>query len=68
LALRLAVLFYRSRMDIDLPDIRLEWHKADIRIALSRDWLNLNPLTETALAKEVKEWKSIGQKLELLTT
>ena len=68
LALRLAVLFYRSRMDINLPDIRLEWHKADIRIALSSDWLNLNPLTETALDKEVKEWKSIGQKIELLTT
>ena len=65
LALRLAVLFYRSRIDIDLPEIRVEWDKTDIRILLSRDWLNLNPLTETALEKEAKEWKNIGLKLAI---
>lgn len=63
LSLRLAVLFHRSRVDIDMPEVGLEWHDQGIEFTLSRDWLNLNPLTETALEKEVKEWKSIGLKL-----
>ena len=66
--MRLAVLFYRSRMEIDLPEIQLERDDANIQISLSRDWLNSNPLTETALEKEVKEWKNIGLKLEMFTT
>jgi exopolyphosphatase / guanosine-5'-triphosphate,3'-diphosphate pyrophosphatase len=65
LALRLAVLLYRSRMDLELPEIRLGWHGSSFKLALSDGWLGLNPLTETALENEAKEWKSIGMKLEI---
>ncbi len=63
LALRLAVLFYRSRMDFELPEIRLGWHSASFELAMSKDWLTRNPLTETALENEAKVWKSAGVKL-----
>ncbi len=63
LALRLAVLFYRSRMDFELPEIRLEWHDSSFELTLSKDWLNRNPLTETALENEAMEWKNTGLKL-----
>lgn len=65
LALRLAVLLYRSRMDLELPEIRLGWHGSSFKLAISNGWLSLNPLTETALENEAKEWKSIGMKLEI---
>ncbi len=65
LALRLAVLFYRSRMDIELPEIRLEWRDTAIAFSLGSNWLALNPLTEAALEKEAKEWKGAGIKLSI---
>ena len=63
LALRLAVLFYRSRMDFELPAIRLGWHGSSFELGMSKDWLTRNPLTEAALENEAKEWKSAGVKL-----
>jgi len=68
LALRLAVLFYRSRMDIELPELRLEWHGSGFILGLSSDWLGRNPLTETALESEAREWKSVGLKLEIISS
>ncbi len=68
LALRLAVLFYRSRMDFELPEIQLGWHGSSFELAMSQDWLTRNPLTETALENEAKEWKSVGVKLEISST
>ena len=63
LALRLAVLFYRSRMDFELPEVQLEWDGSSFELIMSRDWLARNPLTETALENEAREWKSTGIKL-----
>jgi exopolyphosphatase/guanosine-5'-triphosphate,3'-diphosphate pyrophosphatase len=65
LALRLAVLFYRSRADLDLPEIALSHRAGGFRLALDQDWLTRNPLTEAALEAEVKEWKGVGVKLVL---
>lgn len=65
LALRLAVLFYRSRMDCALPEIRLRWYGSSFELALTSNWLGRNPLTETALENEAREWKSAGMKLEI---
>lgn len=65
LVLRLAVLFYRSRTDIVIPEFQLEWLDSKIKFSLSKEWLSLNPLTETALDKEVKEWKGLGVKMEI---
>ena len=67
LALRLAVLFYRSRTGFELPEIRLGWNGAGFELALSKEWLARNPLTETALAAETKEWKSTGLRLMLVS-
>jgi exopolyphosphatase/guanosine-5'-triphosphate,3'-diphosphate pyrophosphatase len=68
LALRLAVLFYRSRMDFELPNIQLSWHGSSFELSMSRDWFTQNPLTESALENEAKEWKSVGLKLEISST
>jgi exopolyphosphatase/guanosine-5'-triphosphate,3'-diphosphate pyrophosphatase len=65
LALRLAVLFYRSRMDLELPEIRLGWQGSGFKLTVSKDWLTQNPLTETALENEAREWKGAGVKLEI---
>ncbi|BAN34238.1 Ppx/GppA phosphatase [Sulfuricella denitrificans skB26] len=68
LALRLAVLFYRSRMDFELPEIRLEWNGSSFELTMSKDWLTRNPLTEAALENEAREWKNVGVKLGISST
>lgn len=68
LALRLAVLFYRSRMDFELPKILLSWHGSSFELSMSRDWFTQNPLTESALENEAKEWKNVGLKLGISST
>ena len=65
LALRLAVLFYRSRTDFELPATRLRWNGTGFELSLSKDWLAQNPLTETALEAEAKEWKGTGLRLTI---
>lgn len=64
LALRLAVLFYRSRMELDLPrEMRLETMDNGFHLTLDKNWLAHNPLTQTALVSEAKDWKAIGKRL-----
>jgi exopolyphosphatase/guanosine-5'-triphosphate,3'-diphosphate pyrophosphatase len=60
LALRLAVLFYRSRTDTTLPYIQMKCREHDYRIRLDKTWLEQNLLTENALLSEAKEWKVLG--------
>lgn len=60
LALRLAVLFCRSRMDVILPKMQLKKNGNEYRIKLDKKWIEQNPLTENALQAEVKEWKAVG--------
>lgn len=66
LALRLAVLFYRSRLDIELPQLDLKGTASGFELQLSADWLARNPLTETALEAEAREWKATGLKLAVI--
>jgi exopolyphosphatase/guanosine-5'-triphosphate,3'-diphosphate pyrophosphatase len=63
LALRLAVLFHRSRITAALPGIALSPAGAGYQLALSAAWLDDNPLTCTALKAEVQVWKEAGVKL-----
>jgi exopolyphosphatase/guanosine-5'-triphosphate,3'-diphosphate pyrophosphatase len=58
LALRLAALVYRSRRDIELPDIRLAPAKNAIEVRIAENWLDAHPLTSAALADECAEWKN----------
>jgi len=68
LALRLAVLFYRSRTDVELPQIKLELHGSGFELGMGKGWLKRNPLTEAELENEAKEWKSVGMKLGITST
>lgn len=64
-ALRLAVLFNRSRVKIALPELRLKWAGRKFTLGVPEAWLADNPLTETALQDEVKQWRNCGCELEV---
>ena len=68
LALRLAVLFHRSRSEIELP--RMEAHLGSVGMArcelhIEHGWLERNPLTDTVLHAEVEEWATLGFDLRI---
>lgn len=63
LALRLATLFYRSRVGVTPPDIRLSVAGQRVEVALDESWLALHPLTAAALETEIVEWKSLGLRM-----
>jgi exopolyphosphatase / guanosine-5'-triphosphate,3'-diphosphate pyrophosphatase len=65
LALRLAVLFCRGRVDIALPVIQAKYGNARFRVGLDAEWLSRNPLTATALRDEIREWQKIGFELKV---
>ena len=61
MALRLAVLFHRNRMETLPPLLELEWggnRRFDLK--LDKNWLRDNPLTDTELAAESLYWKDIN--------
>jgi len=60
LALRLAVLFCRSRTDVTLPEVQLKRSGNEYHLKLDKKWIEQNPLTENALQAEIKEWKAVG--------
>ena len=66
IALRLAVLFCRSRGDVALPDIRCRVIDTGFEVALPGTWLEQHPLTDAALETEADEWRAVGLKLEVL--
>lgn len=64
LALRLAVLFYRSRANVALPNVRLACRDQACQLSLAAAWLADNPLTATALEEEMADLKAVGLKLK----
>ena len=60
MSLRLAVLLHRSRSDIELPEMQIRFSGTKFHIAIDTARLEQNPLTETALQEEVKQWKPLG--------
>jgi len=66
LSLRLAVLFCRSRSGSELPLIGAHFSGTKFHLSLPTGWLKLNPLTNTALDEEIKQWKSLGVSFQLL--
>ena len=66
MSLRLAVLFYRNRSDIVLPVLHSRFSGTKFYLSIDSDWLAQNPLTETALQDEVKQWKSLGVSLQIV--
>lgn len=66
MSLRLAVLFRRNRSDALLPRIRGHFSGTKFHLTIDADWLAQNPLTETALLDESKQWKGLGVSLQIL--
>lgn len=65
MAIRLATLFYRNRSDVALPKLQGQFSGSKFHLRLGGDWLEQNPLTETALQAEAKLWKSVGISLQV---
>ena len=65
MSLRLAALFYRNRGDVALPVMRGAFGTAGFQLALSPGWLAQNPLTDTALRDEAKQWKMLGISMQV---
>ncbi|HYR05731.1 MAG TPA: Ppx/GppA phosphatase family protein [Gallionella sp.] len=66
MSLRLAVLFYRNRSDNDLPGLRGRFSGTKFHLSIDAGWLAQNPLTETALREEVKQWKTLGVGMQVM--
>ena len=66
MSLRLAVLFYRNRSDVVLPEMTASFTGTKYYLAMESDWLNQNPLTETALLEEMKQWKVLGVTIQII--
>ena len=64
-ALRLAALFHRSRSDIELPRLEVFLGNSECGLHIEREWLELNPLTDTALHTEIEEWATLGFNLRI---
>ena len=60
ISLRLAVLFYRNRSNLDLPALQGHFSGTKFHLSIDAEWLMQNPLTETALQEEVRQWKTLG--------
>ncbi len=65
MSLRLAALFYRNRSDIELPEMKCLFSGTKFYLKLGKGWLEQNPLTESALRDEAKQWKSLGVNMQI---
>jgi len=61
------VLFCRNRSDITLPELHGRFAGKKFNLWIDPDWLAQNPLTETVLQDEVKQWKALGIGLQIVT-
>ena len=59
-ALRLAVLFCQRRAAINPRITSAKAGDRKFRLTIDPDWLQQNPLTNTVLTEEVREWEKIG--------
>lgn len=65
LALRLSVLFHRSRGPIRLERFIASRHGSRVELQVDAAWLEDNPLTATALVGEEREWQKVGVELSV---
>ncbi|MES1981434.1 MAG: exopolyphosphatase [Pseudomonadota bacterium] len=66
MALRMAALFYRSRSDVALPEIRGHFSGTQFQLLLTPGWLALNPLTDNALQEDIRQWKGLGVSVQVI--
>ena len=67
MSLRLAVLFYRNRSEIELPALQGRFSGTKFHLLIDGGWLAQNPLTEAALREEVKQWKTLDIGMQVVT-
>ena len=67
MSLRMAVLFYRNRSDSKLPALHGRFSGTKFHLSIDTDWITQNPLTETELQEEVKQWKTLGISLQIVS-
>ena len=65
MAMRLAVLFHRSRSDVRLPALEAHCSGRAFRLDLAPQWLAGNALTAAALKEEMRECKKLGVSLDV---
>jgi len=65
MALRLATLFCRNRSAVSLPELQGHFSGTKFHLALEKGWLTQNPLTETALQDEAKQWKALDVSVQV---
>ena len=65
LALRLAALFHRSRVDAAPPLLEARFTGDECRLRVNPDWLAGNPLTAALLREEIEQWRKVGLALEV---
>jgi exopolyphosphatase/guanosine-5'-triphosphate,3'-diphosphate pyrophosphatase len=66
MALRLATVFYRNRSDVALPVMQGRFSGTKFHLALKAEWLAQNPLTDSALQEESKQWREWGVSLQVV--
>jgi exopolyphosphatase/guanosine-5'-triphosphate,3'-diphosphate pyrophosphatase len=63
--LRVAVLFYRSRVELELPRLAARATDSGYQIAVPANWLEAHPLTAAALEAEAEEWRNVGLRFDV---
>ncbi|MHA4870683.1 Ppx/GppA phosphatase family protein [Duganella sp. PWIR1] len=66
-ALRLAVLFMHSRIDIDFTQIKLRF-KSRVELEIRREWVAEHPTLSYWLEKEQEQWDEVGVDFTIRTT
>ena len=67
-ALRLAVIFYRSRRSLKLPKLKVSRKAAAFRLEIESKWLADQSLIAVALEAERPQWESVGLSFEIVET
>lgn len=65
LCLRVAALFHRSRVEIELPRIAARATDSGYQLAVPAQWLEAHPLTAAALEAEAEEWRNVGLRFDV---
>lgn len=60
LALRLAIIFLHSRLEIDFDSLKLRMKSSKIELEFARGWLDEHPTASYWLEKEREWWSQIG--------
>jgi exopolyphosphatase/guanosine-5'-triphosphate,3'-diphosphate pyrophosphatase len=66
MALRLAVLIFRNRGEVELPAMQGQFGGTKFHLVLAPGWLVRNPLSEAALQEEMKQWKNLGVSMQVV--